>query len=336
MDYMSTCQENSITFTGKRYTAELPWKLDSPPLPTNYDIVKRRTGNLLNKLRQDPVTLNHYNAIIKDQIKKEFIEEVMPTDEPGKRVHYIPHHAVNKESSTTPIRIVYDCSCRMSRNHPSLNDCLQSTPPQLNDLTAILVRFRFHKFAVVSDIEKAFLHVGLHEKDRDVTRFLWPSDPTNPDSPLKTYRFKSVLFGSVCSPFILNATILKHLQRNCDNWISEKLCKDLYVDNFLSSFDKEADVLRNFRESRDLMSAAGFKLRSWNSNSILLREMTTHHNVLDEDKVTKLLGLRWQPEMDIMTFAERPIDTNPITTKRYILQSTSRIYDPLGILSQLP
>ncbi|XP_053390639.1 uncharacterized protein LOC128553495 [Mercenaria mercenaria] len=61
--------------------------------------------------------------------------------------------------------------------------------------------------------------------------------------------------------------------------------------------------------------------------------MATHHNVLDEDKVTKLLGLRWQPEMDIMTFAERPIDTNPITTKRYILQSTSRIYDPLGILS---
>ncbi|XP_053390638.1 uncharacterized protein LOC128553494 [Mercenaria mercenaria] len=208
---MSTYQANSITFTGERYTAELPRKLDSPPLPTNYDIVKRRTGNLLNKLRQDPVTLNHYNVIIKDQIKKEFIEEVMPTDEPGKRVHYIPHHAVKKESSTTPIRIVYDCSCRMSRNHPSLNDCLQSTPPQLNDLAAILVRFRFHKFAVVSDIEKAFLNVGLHEKDRDVTRFVWPSDPTNPDSPLKTYRFKSVLFGSVCSPFILNATILKHL-----------------------------------------------------------------------------------------------------------------------------
>ncbi|XP_052761664.1 uncharacterized protein LOC128204293 [Mya arenaria] len=55
------------------------------------------------------------------------------------------------------------------------------------------------------------------EKDRNVTRFLWLSDPSDPDSPLTTYRFKAVLFGATCSPFILCATIIKHLENNSDN-----------------------------------------------------------------------------------------------------------------------
>ncbi|XP_053390230.1 uncharacterized protein LOC128553138 [Mercenaria mercenaria] len=176
----------------------------------------------------------------------------------------------------------------MSRNHPSLNDCLQSTPPELNDLTAILVRFRLKQYTVVTEIEKAFLHIGLHENDRDMTRFLWLSDPTNPESALKTYRL-----------------------------------------------DKETDVISYFHQSRDLMSEAGFTLRSWNSNSHKLRDTARQLNILDKDEVTKLLGLRWEPETDIMTYPERPIETTAITTKRYILQSTSRIYDPLGFLTPI-
>ena len=62
-----------------------------------------------------------------------------------------------------------------------------------------------------TDIEKAFLNVGLDIEDRDVTRFFWLSKPTDPNSDLTTYRFKSVLFGATCSPFILNAVLSKHL-----------------------------------------------------------------------------------------------------------------------------
>ncbi|XP_061184416.1 uncharacterized protein LOC133192421 [Saccostrea echinata] len=174
-----------------------------------------------------------------------------------------------QNSSTTPIRIVYDCSCRESRDKPSLNDCLDSTPPILNDLTSILTRFRLHEFAVTTDIEKAFLHVGLHENDRDATRFLWLKDPNDLNSSLVPYRFRAVLFGATCSPFILNATILKHLQ-NKNSTSASILGRDLYVDNVISSFASETDAIEYFRESRKIMMDAGMKLRSWASNRTIM------------------------------------------------------------------
>ena len=137
-----------------------------------------------------------------------FIEKVKDINLESDRVHYIPHHPVKTDSSTTPIRIVYDCSCQQSADSPCLNDCLEPTPPEVTDISDILIRFRNGRYAVSSDIEKAFLHIQLDEKDRDVTRFLWLSEPSNPDSPLCTYRFKAVLFGCTSSPFILNATLL--------------------------------------------------------------------------------------------------------------------------------
>lgn len=83
-------------------------------------------------------------------------------------------------------------------------------PPVLNDLTKIQKRFRLNKIGVSTDIEKAFLHVGLDNSDRDVTRFLWLRDPNDQTSQLISNGFKSVLFGATCSPFILNAALLKH------------------------------------------------------------------------------------------------------------------------------
>ena len=142
--------------------------------------------------------LQKYSDIITEQEERGFIERIDESAPSSSIVHYIPHHPIMKESSTTPIRIVYDCSCKQSPDQPSLNDCLESTPPVLNDLTSILLRFRLHRYAVSTYIEKAFLHVGLHEKDRDAKRFMWLSDPSDPESPLRSYRFKTVLFGATC------------------------------------------------------------------------------------------------------------------------------------------
>jgi len=89
------------------------------------------------------------------------------TTSPLSPVHYIPHHHVIKDSKTTPIRIVCDCRCRLSHNHPSLNDCLMIGPLLVNDLYAILLQFHVHQFALSTNIVKAFLHVKLDANDQD-------------------------------------------------------------------------------------------------------------------------------------------------------------------------
>ncbi|VDI52969.1 Hypothetical predicted protein, partial [Mytilus galloprovincialis] len=168
--------------------------------------------------------------------KKGFIERIDNPTTSTEHAHYIPHHSVKKDSATTPIRIVYDCSCRRSQDTPSLNDCLRKEPPILNDISTLLMRFRENRYAVVTDIEKAFLQITLDEKDRDMTRFFWLKDSTDPTSELITYRFKAILFGATCSPFILNATLLKHLREQSSH-TSETLIDGLYVDNIIAGFD---------------------------------------------------------------------------------------------------
>jgi hypothetical protein len=181
-------------------------------------------------------------------------------------------------------------------------------------LSSILLRFRLHEYGISSDIEKAFLHVGLHEKDRDFTRFLWLTDPADPTSALQTYRFKSVLFGATCSPFILNATIHKHLESNpC--WVSDLLRQDLYVDNILTSLPQEETAIEYFQKSRDIMSSAGFNLRSWTSNSAELRQTALASGVLDSDQVTKVLGMRWNTTTDELMFAGNTFRTQIFAQK---------------------
>ena len=97
------------------------------------------------------------------------------------------------QSATTPIRIVYNCSCRQSPHHPCLNDCLEVGPPLLIDLCTLLLRFRMYNIALVTDIEKAFFHVQLDDIDCKFTCFLWLSEANNPESNFDIYRFQVVL-----------------------------------------------------------------------------------------------------------------------------------------------
>ncbi|XP_053406534.1 uncharacterized protein LOC123530253 [Mercenaria mercenaria] len=332
-DYFKNYQQSCIEFKDSRYSTKLPWKLEHPPLPTNYEVTKKRTENTIRRLQKNPYLLQKYDDIITEQERRGFIEKVITDTPPTGQVHYIPHHPVKKESSTTPIRIVYDCSCRQSPNLPSLNDCLESTPPILNDLSNILVRFRLHKYAVTADIEKAFLHVGLDERDRDATRFLWSGDILNPSSPLCIYRFKAVLFGATCSPFMLSATILKHLELNKHVQAAEVIQRDLYVDNVLSSFESESSACTYFKGARCLMRKAGMNLRSWTSNSEKLRSLAAADGVLDNDVIIKVLGMQWNPNTDELSFTNRSIPSLDVITKRTILKFSSQIYDPLGLLS---
>ena len=141
---------------------------EPPRLPTNSAICRKRARSLAFRLSQTPDLLQKYNNIISEQLNRGFIERVSTPEVTG-QTHYIPHHSVKKNSITTPIRIMYDCSCCQSKNHPSLNDCLLTGPHFLNNLCSIILHFRIHNYAISTDIKKAFLHIHLHESDIETT-----------------------------------------------------------------------------------------------------------------------------------------------------------------------
>ena len=324
--YQNTCVSQSPE---GMYTAKFPWKEDRPYLPSNLATCTRRTHALVNKLRQTPELLRLYDNIIKEQERRGFIERV--DADTTENVHYLPHHPIKKDSPTTPIRIVYDCSCRGNRNCASLNDCLMVGPPFLNDLCAILLRFRCHAFALSTDIEKAFLHVELHESDRNYTRFLWPETPESSDSNFHIYRFKVVPFGSSSSPFMLGAVLDLHLSKY-QSPTANDMKKNIYVDNILSGCNTEEEIVNYYVQAREMMSQAKFNLRSWSSNSRRLQERTTKEQTGDTNPTVNILGLRWNTATDTLSLAPKklPPANTSLITKREVLQVSSQLYDPLG------
>ncbi|XP_074656840.1 uncharacterized protein LOC141910041 [Tubulanus polymorphus] len=290
------------------YYAKLPWRENHPVLPSNFDVIVNRTHSTIDRLRKSPEMLGKYSDIIVDQISKNFIEKVSESELDNSNVkHYLAHHPVFKQSVTTPVRIVFDCSFSVGDN-PSLNDCLNSGPSLFNEIIQILMRFRFGKIGLAADIEKAFLQIGLHPRDRDVTRFFWPKDPTDPNSPLE----------------------------NNLNSVTNDLIHNIYMDNVVSSVDYEEQALEYYSRSRDVLAEGHFNLRSWSSNCSLLREHARSDGVLEKSLTVDILGVTWDTESDCLSLKSRSINTlepgTPIT-KRTVTRDMSKIYDPLGFFT---
>ena len=162
-DYLDTVQ-----YQEGQYWVKLPWKTNKPELPTNYRKALGQMYSLVRELQRKGDHLQLYHQIIQDQQKANFIEEV-PLATPAENTHYLPHHAVAKDSVTTPLRIVFNCSAKESPQAASLNDCLMTGPSLTEKIGDVLMKFRTGKFAYTADISKAFLRVGLQEGDRDFT-----------------------------------------------------------------------------------------------------------------------------------------------------------------------
>ena len=305
------------------------WMTDFDHPPTSSNFLLEYLHNSVT--RQPNGTLKIYNDIVEEQLKRGFIERV-PEAELDQPSHYIPHHAVRKESFTTPPRIVYDCSCREAKHLASLNDCLEIGSAFLNDLQTVLIRFHSQYFGLTADIEKAFLHVQLHHQDRDFTHFLWLCNPNDPEGPLQTYRFKAVLFGAASSPFMLYAALHCHLTHQ-NSFTSADILQNLYVDNVLSGCSTEEALLTYYKEARTTLFEANFNMRSWASNSNQLRTLAKADQVADNNEKVNVLGLVWNTVDDSLEFSQKSFDLNYPPTKRQVLQQSSKCFDPLGIAS---
>jgi len=249
----------------------------------------------------------------------------------------MPHRLICKDSSTTPIHIAFDSSCKSSTDSPSLNDCLHPGSPSVNGCWSILIRFRQHNVAFLSGIENAFLHVYLDDEDRYFTHFWWLSDSYDVSSPLIAFRFWVVLFGATCSPFMLQATLIYSIiwQAIVQVRTSQDILCNLYVDNIVSGCQTEATSLNYFTQSRSILSTANFNVLPWASNSSQLMNIAEWHQVAETNNPIKVLGLWWDISSDLIYSSHKPIvpGTTTTVTKHDVLRWASTIFDLLGLIS---
>lgn len=242
--------EQTVKFRGDRYEVAWPWRPGGrESLPNNFSLAYSRLNSLSNKLRSNPEFRGKYQATITEQLDRGIIE---PAQKTGGWEYYIPHQAV-----ITPkkLRVVYDASAKL-KGKPSLNNLLLPGPNLVPELGGILIRFRGALCPVLSDIEKAFLAVGLRAEDREAAKFLWLRDPALPPSPqnLQIYRFCRIAFGVNSSPFLLASVLQHHLRISGDPL---QMGRNFYVDNLLLCADDSCEAAAAVQSARQLMQAAG-------------------------------------------------------------------------------
>ena len=316
-----------------------PWKRPCTDLPDNFGLAMGRFRSLTNRFAQNSSLLSSYDKIIQEQVALGIIEKVTPLTPKGETCHYLPHHAVLRpDKATTKVHIVFDCSSKAGAKSISLNDCLFKGPNLIPDLVGMLLRFHFPPIAILSDIEKAFLQIGLQLPDRDVTRFLWYDDPALPqiEGNLATYRFCRIPFGVVSSPFLLCAVLKHHLTQQ-PSQLSSETKDNMYVDNIFFTAKTAEEAYLKYIEAKNLFGAASLPLHEWASNNLTFLAQLPQSE-LAADGPVKLLGVIWNLNSDTVIIppstalkTEFKFGTGQSAlTKRKVLKQIASVFDPLG------
>ncbi|GFU74963.1 uncharacterized protein TNCV_3752141 [Trichonephila clavipes] len=309
-----------------RYVVSLPWIQGHPFLSNCRNLAERRLKNCVRSLERSK-NLGKYEAVFHSWQNEDIIEEVQNVAD-KKNEHYLPHHPVYNDNSTTKIRPVFDGSAK-EKNSSSINECLEKGPNMVELILTIVNKFRLRKFGITAYIEKAFLQIGLQEKDRPFLRFLWWENGDKEKT--KIYQHTRVVFGITSSPFLLGETLEYHLKQVSGHLqlTAQKLLESFYVDNCLTNVDNAEDIEKFMLESKEILSLAKFNLRGWVHTGVSEAEKGT---LLEEEKKVPVLGLIWKPDKDTLSVnweENSKINEIPVT-KRKILSAVHRIFDPIG------
>ncbi|XP_047741013.1 uncharacterized protein LOC125179354 [Hyalella azteca] len=291
---------NSIEKVDGQYQVSLPWDKDKLALVNDGFAVSRAVVERVIKNLDSKGKLADYHDVFQQQLRDGIIEEIpLHSSDESERV-YIPHRAVIREDPnvTTKIRPVLNCSLKVGKN-PSLNEAAFPGVDLMNDLLGILIKVRCDNYLVMSDVKKAFLQIKLASvKDRNKFCILWKVD-----GRLVVYRYKTIVFGFVSSPFILNYLVKHHVKNYPQDLCSQFLSETIYVDNLFMTGNSPEQVLILYKQAYERMLEAGFDLGSWSSNceELVLQCQRDGRAADHGTSHEKLLGYHYLPRKDKLT-----------------------------------
>ena len=156
--------EDKLTYKAdqKKWEAGYPWIKDPRALPDNKEAPLATLKATEKRLRQNPAHATVYRKQIESMIERGVPcrltkKEIEDYNGP---VFYISHHEVLKpESKTTPCRIVFNSSTNFHGH--VLNGYYAKGPDMLNNLLAVLLRFREEPITMIGDIAQMFHSIDI-------------------------------------------------------------------------------------------------------------------------------------------------------------------------------
>ncbi|XP_024876575.1 uncharacterized protein LOC112457634 [Temnothorax curvispinosus] len=326
---------HSRTETG-RYVVRLPFSKEPTKLSETRRPAERLLTAMERKCEKDPRFGELYRQFMREYEELKHME--LASDSPDYKSMpecYLPHHGVLRESSTsTKLRVVFNGS-QLTTSSESLNQHLLVGAYLLPALADVLMRWRWHRYAFVTDIEKMYRQILIHPDDRKYQCILWRCTLR---ALVCVFWLLTVTYGLACAPFLAIRTLkqLAHDEQSQYPQGAITLREDTYVDDVGANTLSLAIAKQT--ELRGLCTAGGFPLRKWAANDEeVLSGIPPEHRLRHkphswESESFSTLGLLWHPTEDTFAFAIHPRTVTSFTKKR-VLSKTARLFDPLGWLA---
>ena len=268
-------------------------------------------------------------------------------------IHYISHHEVLKpDSKSTPVRIVFNSSAKYMGH--VLNEYWAKGPDLLNNILAVLLRFREYEVAFIEDIKKMYHTVATNVLDQHTHRFLWRDMETTQEPDI--YVIQRVSFGDKPSGAIATVALRKTAEMGKDQFpeASQVILNNTYMDNIIDSVNNRTKAKQITDDIEKLLNKGGFKLKEWTYSE---DRSSRHEPKIPMEPSTateKVLGVIWDPTTDNFHYKVKlslspkkkttrthkdatPANVRPtysvpeVLTKCMILSQVNSIYDPLGL-----
>lgn len=357
------CEEHFLETVGNdetgRFVVSIPFNQRLSSLGESKSIAARRFFNLEERLHKKPSLFKEYAEFMSEYEKMGHMTNISenscssgvscsiinafggPVDVTDVPLQYFPHHAVIKGSSlTTKLRVVFDASSKSSSG-VSVNDT-QIVGPQVQDnLYDVLLRFRSHEVAICGDIAKMYRMINVNPAETQFQNILWRSDPSR---PLHTYRLNTITYGTASASFLATRCLLHLSNLNKESYpeASKIISDNFYMDDLLFSTDTVEDAVKIKRQISDILGSAGFIIRKFLSNKPeVLNEISNSDNVdhltvpIGERADSKMLGLHWNSEKDVLFCKVELTMQVLVPTKRSVLSSIAKVFDPLGLFTPI-
>ena len=320
----------------KHWHTKLLWA-DSPIQYTNEKRASSTATRVIKKFSR-PENMDAWNSIQK-VYKTNYdlgISEMVPRKDLRKKknFHYIPMSMVFKpESSTTPVRPVFNANQEMGPEKTSFNKKLLEGPNLLPQLQTLIIQFRYYPKIALLDISKLYSRIRVSDEDAEMQRFFWTDEKMTPNqerAKLKSYRTNRLIFGSRSSPYQAQYV----LKRHSEMFNNFYLANFTYLDDIFVGGDDSEKVAQDLKQLIWVLKQGDFPAQKIVSNDEKILEGLDESMKGPKD-ITKVYGQLWNLESDQLTFnfkKQAPLPANQEFTKRECLSQIMSLYDLCGFV----